>query len=58
MTEEPSSEQIYEKMTKISAKHREIVKECCDEFERARNFTRVFPSVGSNGYEKYFEQSK
>lgn len=49
---------MFEKIFKISAKHREIIRESCEEFERCNNFTRIFPSYGSQIYEKYFEQQK
>lgn len=49
---------MFEKILKVSAKNREIVRECCEEFERVNNFTRIFPSNGSQIYEKFFEKEK
>jgi|JI10StandDraft_1071094.scaffolds.fasta_scaffold411215_1 hypothetical protein len=49
---------MFEKIFKISAKHREILRESCEEFERGSNFTRIFPAFGSHIYDQYFEQQK
>jgi hypothetical protein len=45
-------------LIKISAKHREVIRESFEEFERSKNFTRIFPSNGCNIYDKFFEQPK
>lgn len=46
-----------EKLSKVSAKHRELLREHLEEFARNKknNFTRVYPSPGSNHYDMYFE---
>ena len=52
-----------EKLSKISAKHREILRESLEEFVRnsynnstkKKNFTRIYPAEGSNQYDIYFE---
>jgi len=46
---------MFEKIFKISAKHREIIRDCCEEFERAKNFTKIYPANGGEIYDKYFE---
>lgn len=39
-------------------KHRDLIKEIVYEYERRGNFVRIFPSPGSNEYEKYFQYQK
>ena len=48
---------FVEKMSKISAKHRELLREHLEEFSRNKkhNFTRVYPSPGSSIYDVYFD---
>jgi hypothetical protein len=51
---------FLERLSKISAKHRELVFETLDEFQRNKNmnFTCIFPSPGCHVYDKYFEQPR
>ena len=46
-----------EKLSKISVKHRDILKDTLDEFSRnkKKNFTRIYPTPGSNYYDQFFE---
>ena len=46
---------MFERLSKVSAKHREILKETLEEFARVKNFTRIFPVTGSNYYDKFFD---
>ena len=39
-------------------RHRDLIKEIVYEYERRGNFVRIFPSPGSNEYEKYFQYQK
>ena len=49
---------MFEKLSKVSAKHREILKETLEEFTRVKNFTRIYPVSGSNYYDKFFETQR
>ena len=51
-------EKGFEKLSKLSAKHRDIVREALEEFGRCKNFTRIFPVSGTHYYDKFFEQPK
>lgn len=48
---------FMERLSRISAKHRELVYETLDEFQRNKNmnFTCIFPSAGCYQYDKFFE---
>jgi hypothetical protein len=50
----------FEKLSKISAKHRDQLREHFLEFERnsKSNYTRIFPASGTIGYDVYFEQPR
>jgi len=50
---------FMDRLSRISAKHRELVFESLDEFQRNRNmnFTCIFPSPGCQLYDKFFEGS-
>jgi len=39
-------------------KNKEILKQTIEEFERSRDFIRIFPSKNSNLYNKYFENKR
>lgn len=51
---------FLDRISKISAKHRELLFETLEEFQRNKtmNFTCIFPSAGSCLYDHYFEQSR
>lgn len=46
-----------EKLSKVSAKNRELLRDHLEEFTRNRklNYTRIFPAPGTNSYEQFFE---
>jgi hypothetical protein len=48
---------FLERLSRISAKHREIVFETLDEFQRNKNlnYTCIYPTAGCHQYDKYFE---
>lgn len=48
---------ILDRLSKVSAKHRELLYETLDEFQRNRNmnYTCIFPALGSNNYDRYFQ---
>ena len=48
---------LLERLSRVSAKHREFVYETLDEFQRNRqmNYTLIYPASGSNRYDKYFD---
>jgi hypothetical protein len=48
---------FLERLSRISAKHRELVYETLEEIQRNKNmnFTCIFPSAGCYQYDKYFE---
>jgi hypothetical protein len=48
---------FLERLSRISAKHRELVFDTLDEFQRNRNmnYTCIYPASGSQMYDKYFE---
>jgi hypothetical protein len=48
---------FLERLSRISAKHRELVFETLDELQRNRtmNFTCIYPSAGCVQYDRYFE---
>jgi hypothetical protein len=50
--------QYLEKLSKVSAKHRDIMRDTLEEIQRnkKKNFTRIYPSPGTNTYDIYFEQ--
>lgn len=47
---------FLDRLSKISAKHRELVFETLDEFQRNRNmnYTCIYPAPGSQLYDKFF----
>ena len=46
-----------DRLSKISAKNRELLREHLEELSRNRknNYTIIFPAPGTNSYECYFE---
>lgn len=42
----------------LKIKNKEILKQSIEEFERSRDFIRIFPSKNSNLYNKYFENKR
>lgn len=38
-------------------KHREIILETCQEYERRGEFVRIYPAKGSKAYDKYFQKN-
>lgn len=51
---------FLDRLSKISAKHRELVFETLDEFQRNRtlNYTCIYPAPGSQLYDKYFVSAR
>ena len=51
---------MIEKLSKVSAKHRELLREHLEEFSRnnKNNFTRVYPATGTSCYDIFFEQPR
>ena len=51
---------LLDKLSRVTVKHREILKDALEEFARnkKRNFTRVYPAPGSNYYDQFFEQTR
>ena len=51
---------FLDRMSRVSAKHREQVFETLDEFQRNRNlnYTCIYPSPGCHFYDKYFESPR
>ena len=47
---------FFDRLSKVSAKHREMVFETLDEFHRNKtmNYTCIYPSPGSSSYDKFF----
>lgn len=39
----------------VPLKFREVLRECIAEYGRRGNFVRIYPSKGSNSYDKYFK---
>jgi len=48
---------FLDRLSRISAKHREMVFETLDEFQRNKNmnYTCIYPTAGCYQYDKYFE---
>jgi hypothetical protein len=48
---------FFDKLSKVSAKHRGMIFETLDEFNRNRNlnFTCIYPAPGCSSYDKYFQ---
>ena len=51
---------FLDRLSRISAKHRELVFETLDEFQRNRNlnYTCIYPAPGCHLYDKYFENPR
>jgi len=49
---------MYMKISQIKQRHKEIVIESLEEYERKHNFVRIYPAKGTNYYDKYFEASR
>lgn len=51
---------FLDRLSKISAKHRELVFETLDEFQRNKNlnYTCIYPAPGSQSYDKFFAQPR
>ena len=39
----------------VPLKYKEILRECIDEYQRKGNFIRIYPSKGSDSYDKFFK---
>ena len=55
---DPMTMEILKKLATLPPKMREILIETLEEYERRRNFVRIYPAKGSDTYDKYFEQSR
>ena len=53
---DPLALQMFKKITGLPPKLLEILTETLEEYERRRNFVRIYPAKGSEVYDKYFEQ--
>lgn len=42
----------------VPLKYKEILRECIDEYNRRGNFVRIYPSKGSDSYDKFFKGSR
>ena len=49
---------IYKKLMQIQPKHRAIYVDTIEEYERKRNFIRIYPTKGTNHYDNLFEVTK
>ena len=48
---------FFDRLSKVSVKHRELIFETLDEFHRNKsmNYTCIYPSPGSSSYDKFFQ---
>jgi hypothetical protein len=58
MTAEERNMVIIERVSQLSQRYREYLKETLIENGRRGNFIRIYPTKGSEAYDKYFAQIK
>ena len=46
---------IHEGMRKaVALRHRDLVRETCQEYQKRGNFIRIYPAKGSETYDQFF----
>ena len=50
---------IHEGMRKaVALRHRDFVRETCQEYQKRGNFIRIYPAKGSDTYDQYFSSPR
>ena len=50
---------VHEGMRKaLSLRHRDLIKETCQEYQKRGNFIRIFPAKNSDIYDQYFSTAR
>jgi hypothetical protein len=50
---------IHEGMRKaVALRHRDLVRETCQEYQKRGNFIRIYPAKGSDTYDQYFSSPR
>jgi len=56
--DEFKSSVTYKKIVQLNRKHRDILIDCLEEFDRRRNFIRIYPAKGTDTYDNLFEVTR